>query len=212
MLFSTLRRRTPADPIEATEDQETPSQTSRGRFIIFPAIIPRKSCSSLLISARKGQLTSPSSKKSLQDALEQYLYSTEDPPPKTFLETLVDAIGVPATLFDKDNKQVTHSEDSDAFISNPPPGASSTIPPKSVRFRQETQSLRRNQDLLQATNQRQHHVYLQFSWPTQVHDSEPQILKSLTQFRELEDRDYFVPSARFPFPSTWNKHTSGQPL
>ncbi|KAH0842209.1 hypothetical protein FOPE_07202 [Fonsecaea pedrosoi] len=56
-------------------------------------------------------------------------------PPKTFLETLADAIRAPTSLFYKENKSSSKTEDSNTWISKPPSPAKSTSPKKSVRFK-----------------------------------------------------------------------------
>ena len=58
----------------------------------------------------------------------------ESSPPKSFLETLADAIKAPASLFYKENKQPSKSGDVESFAVKRSRGPS-TSPKKSVRFR-----------------------------------------------------------------------------
>ncbi|KIX92140.1 uncharacterized protein Z520_12133 [Fonsecaea multimorphosa CBS 102226] len=56
-------------------------------------------------------------------------------PPKTFLETLADAIRAPTSLFYKENKIDSKSEDANVCSNKPPSPGKSLSPKKSVRFK-----------------------------------------------------------------------------
>ncbi|EXJ74432.1 uncharacterized protein A1O5_02728 [Cladophialophora psammophila CBS 110553] len=56
-------------------------------------------------------------------------------PPKTFLEVLADAIRAPTSLFYKENKSNSKTEDANICTNKPPSPARSISPKKSVRFK-----------------------------------------------------------------------------
>ncbi|OCT48724.1 hypothetical protein CLCR_04830 [Cladophialophora carrionii] len=166
MPFPSLRRRTVDEPLPSQQENRTPPPY-RARSTTISGLSPRKSLQSALGSVRKK--TSPSKPDILEEEVylpsdhvqsragwtpfrtpsphpakaslnTSQLRLTKSEPPRTFLETLANAIRAPAALFYKDKRDKT-SEDSAPLVSdevdsdvNPPSPTKTLSSNKSVRF------------------------------------------------------------------------------